>query len=121
MFHKQPERNIPPHLPFRHLFRVPWNVLRNSRNNAIAIFLAFLSLFRDVPLFQAVPDDVITTSSKKMAKKLDWKVVDKVEDSGRGYDRVFSGGQMIATVENGFASVGDEVALRGGRVYLAEK
>ncbi len=56
-----------------------------------------------------------------MTKKLDWKVVDKVEDSGRGYDRIFSGGQMIATVGNGFTKVGDEVALRGGRVYLAEK
>ncbi len=85
------------------------------------MFLAFLSLFRDVPLFQAVPVDVITTSSKKMAKKLDWKVLDKVEDSGRGYDRVFSGGQMIATVENGFTKVGDEVAIKGGRVYLVEK
>jgi hypothetical protein len=69
----------------------------------------------------AVPDVVITTSSKKMAKKLDWKVVDKVEDSGRGYDRIFSDGEMIATVENGFTKVGDEVAIKGGRVHLADR
>jgi ribosomal protein S17 len=56
-----------------------------------------------------------------MSKKLDWKVVDKIEDSGRGYVRIFSGGQMIATVENGFVKVGDEVAIKGGRVYIAEK
>jgi hypothetical protein len=56
-----------------------------------------------------------------MTKKLAWKVVDKVEDSGRGYDRIFSGEQMTATVENGFASVGDEVALKGGRLYKAPK
>ncbi len=56
-----------------------------------------------------------------MTKKLEWKVVDKIEDSGRGYDRIFSGGQMIATVENGFAKVGDEVALKGGRLYKAQK
>jgi hypothetical protein len=56
-----------------------------------------------------------------MTKKLDWKVVDKVEDSGRGYDRVNSCGQMIATVENGFTKVGDEVALKGGRLYKAQK
>ncbi len=28
---------------------------------------------------------------------------------------------MIATVGNGFTKVGDEVAIKGGRVYLAEK
>jgi hypothetical protein len=56
-----------------------------------------------------------------MTKKLDWKVVDKIEDSGRGYDRVFSGGQMIATVENGFTKVGDEVAIAYGRLHKAQK
>jgi hypothetical protein len=56
-----------------------------------------------------------------MTKKLDWKVVDKVEDSDRGYDRIFSGRQMIATVDNGFAKLGDEVAIKGGRVCIAEK
>ncbi len=54
-------------------------------------------------------------------KKLDWKVVDKIEDSGRGYERVFSGGQMIATVENGFTKVGDEVAIAYGRLHKAQK
>lgn len=54
-------------------------------------------------------------------KKLNWKVVDKVEDSGKGYDRIFSDGQMVATVENDFVKVGDEIALKYGRVYVAEK
>ena len=54
-------------------------------------------------------------------KKLNWKVVDKVEDSGKGYDRIFSNGEMLGTVENDFVKVGDEVAIKGGRAYVAEK
>lgn len=44
--------------------------------------------------------------------------MDKVEDSGKGYDRVFSDGQMIATVEPDFVKVGDEVAIKGGSLSV---
>lgn len=54
-------------------------------------------------------------------KKKNRKIVDKIEDSGKGYDRVYVNGQMVATVEPDFVKVGDEVAIKGGRVYLAEK
>lgn len=54
-------------------------------------------------------------------KKLNWQVVDKVEDSGKGYDRLYVNGKLIATVETNFVKVGDEVAIKGGRVYVAEK
>jgi hypothetical protein len=54
-------------------------------------------------------------------KKLNWVRVDKVEDSGKGYDRIFSNGQMVATVENDFVKVGSEIGIKHGRVYVAEK
>lgn len=54
-------------------------------------------------------------------KKLKWMKVDKVEDSGKGYDRLFVDGEMVATVENNFVKVGDDIALKYGRVYVAEK
>ncbi len=54
-------------------------------------------------------------------KKLNWVRVDKVENSGKGYDRLYVNGKLIGTVENDFVKVGDEVAIKGGRVYVAEK
>lgn len=57
-----------------------------------------------------------------MAKvKFNWLRVDRVEDSGKGYDRLYVKEKMIATVEKDFIKVGDEVAIKGGRVYVAEK
>ena len=47
--------------------------------------------------------------------------MDKVEDSGKSSERVFVNGQMIATVKTNFVNVGDEVAIKGGRVYVAQK
>lgn len=54
-------------------------------------------------------------------KKFNWKVVDRIEDSGKGYDRVFSDGKMVATVEPEFVKVGDEVAVKDGRLYVVGK
>lgn len=54
-------------------------------------------------------------------KNLNWQVVEKVEDSGKGYDRLYVNGKLIATVENDFVKVGDSVAIKGARVYVAEK
>ncbi len=54
-------------------------------------------------------------------KKLNWQRVDKVEDSGKGYDRLFVNGKLIGTVETDFVKVGDEVAIKGARVYVADK
>lgn len=54
-------------------------------------------------------------------KKLNWKVVDKIEDSGKGYDRIFVEGKLVATVENNFVKMGDKVALKCRRVYVAGK
>jgi len=54
-------------------------------------------------------------------KKLNWQVVDKIEDSGKGYNRLYVNGKLIGTVETDFVKVGDEVAIRGGRLYVVEK
>lgn len=54
-------------------------------------------------------------------KNLNWQVVDKVENSGKGYDRLYVNGKLIGTVETDFVKVGDEVAIKGGRIYVAEK
>lgn len=47
--------------------------------------------------------------------------MDRIEDSRKGYDRVFSNGQMVTTVKNNFVKVGDEVAMKYGRVYVVGK
>lgn len=54
-----------------------------------------------------------------MAKQ-SWYKVEKVEDSGNGYDRIFVNGRMVATVDNGFVKEGDEISIKRGRVYVAQ-
>lgn len=38
-------------------------------------------------------------------KKMNWLRVDKIEDSGKGYDRLFVNGEMVATVEPKFVKM----------------
>lgn len=54
-------------------------------------------------------------------KKLNWLRVDRIEDSVKGYDRLFSNGQMVATVAHDFVKIGDAVAIKYRRVYVAGK
>lgn len=54
-------------------------------------------------------------------KKKNWQKVERVEDSGKGYDRVYVNGEMVATVEPDFVKVGDEIAVKYGRVYVIGK